>query len=417
MFKPFTILIGLRYTKAKQSNHFVSFISFTSMLGIILGVTVMILVLSVMNGFDKELKYRVLGLIPQATIETYQPIKDWQTLAHIIKKNPQVEEVAPFASLQGMLSHNGQIQAVAINGINPITENSVSIIGNYFIKGSLFDLTDNTFSITIGSGVAEKLNAQVGDKITYIMPEASVTPAGIFPRIKRFTVVGIFHTGTGEVDNQFAMINIIDANKLIRLAPNETLALRLKLSDLFQAHQITMNVLSTLPNPNSFYGTTWQSTFGNLYQAIGIQKNMIAMLLLLIVAVAAFNIISTLIMVVTDKKSDIAILRTLGASPKQIMTIFMVQGTIIGVIGTVIGAIVGVLAALNVSKVLEWIQSLTGHQFLNSNVYFIDYIPSHIMLKDLLIICGAALLLSFLATLYPAWRAARIQPAEALRYE
>lgn len=417
MFKPFPIFVGLRYTRAKRSSHFVSFISFTSMLGLILGVMVMILVLSVMNGFDREMRERVLGMIPQATIETYQPIKDWQTLASTIKQNPNVVGVAPFLKMQGMLSYNGQIESILANGIDPHAENEVSIISQHFTDGQLADLKPNGFGIIIGSGIAKKLKAQVGDKITYIMPEASVTPAGVFPRMKRFMVKGIFHAGTGELDNHFAMIHIQDANRLVRLPVNETLALRLQLKDLFQANEVAMDVLKSLPNPRSYYATTWKSSYGGLYQAIRLEKNMIGMLLLLIVAVAAFNIISTLVMVVTDKKSDIAILRTLGASPRQIMAIFMVQGTIIGVIGTIIGGILGILAALKISSVLAWIQTFTGHQFLNSEIYFIDYIPSQIMVNDVVIICGAALLLSFLATLYPAWRAARIQPAEALRYE
>lgn len=417
MFRPFPIFIGLRYTKAKRNNHFVSFISFTSMLGLVLGVMVMILVLSVMNGFDREMRNRVLGMIPQATIETFKPIDDWQTLATQIKKNPQVVGVAPFLKLQGMLSFNGKIESILASGIDPQAESKVSIINNYMTEGKLTDLSSGQFDIIIGSGIAKKLNAKIGDKITYILPEASITPAGIFPRMKRFTVVGIFHSGTGELDNHFAMINIQDANRLIRLPINETLSLRLKVKDLFTANKVAENVLNNLPNARDFYATTWKNSYGGLYEAIRLEKNMIGMLLLLIVAVAAFNIISTLVMVVTDKKSDVAILRTLGATPKQIMAIFMVQGTIIGVIGTAIGALLGILAALKVSSVLAWIQTITGHQFLNSEVYFIDYIPSQIMMGDVITICSAALILSFLATIYPAWRAARIQPAEALRYE
>lgn len=415
MFKPFPIFIGLRYTRAKRRSHFVSFISFTSMLGLVLGVMVMILVLSVMNGFDREMRDRVLSMVPQGTIESYQPINNWQKLAANIKKNPDILGVAPFLKMQGMLSYSGQIQSIMLNGIDPTAENNVSIISNYFEQGKLSDLIAGEFNIAIGSGIAKQLKANIGDKITYIMPEVSVTPAGIFPRIKRFTVVGIFHTGAGELDNHFAMINIQDGNRLARLNPDQVLGLRLKFNDLFQANELVRSVLQTLPR--GYYGSSWMSSYGGLYQAIRIEKNMIGMLLLLIVAVAAFNIISTLVMVVTDKKSDIAILRTLGATPKEIMAIFMVQGTIIGVIGTVIGALLGILAALNISSLLNWIQTITGHQFLSADVYFIDYIPSQLMSKDVVIICCAALILSFLATIYPAWKAARTQPAEALRYE
>ena len=416
MFRPLFVFIGTRYTRAKRRNHFVSFISLTSMIGLALGVLVMIVVLSVMNGFDHEMRSRVLGMVPHATIESPTPLSDWRSLGDKAMANKQVLAVAPFSQMQGLLTNNGKVSKVLINAVDPVEEAKVSIIGNFFKQGSLDSLKAGEFGIVIGDNAAKKLGVGMADKITFVSPEVSVTPAGMFPRLKRFTVVGIFHVGAGEIDGYLAMTNVEDLARLQRWPRDQVQGIRLKFDDLFQAPRIAWQLAQSL-GQGDFYARDWTRTHGNLYQAIRMEKAMIGLLLLLIVAVAAFNIISTLVMVVNDKKGDIAILRTLGATPRQIMAIFMVQGTVIGVIGTAIGALLGIFAALNVSAAIAGIERLLGIKFLNADVYFIDYLPSQLLTSDVVMVCGAALMLSFLATLYPAWRAARTQPAEALRYE
>lgn len=414
MFRPLSFYIGLRYTAAKRRNHFISFISLTSMLGLMLGVAVLIIVLSVMNGFDRELKQRILGMVPHATIQSASgPLEDWQEVDRRVQQHPRVLAAAPFIQGQGMVTGGGDVRGVMLSGILPEEEATVSIIDNHFIEGGLDQLKSGEFGIIVGRLMASSLRLQVGDKLTVVLPEASVTPAGVLPRLKRFTVKGIFSVGA-ELDGNYALIHMDDAARLMRTG-GRAQGVRLLVDDLFAAPRVVNQVAQDLGG--RFYVSDWTRTHGNLFQAIRMEKTMIGVLLMFIVAVAAFNIVSTLVMVVTDKTADIAILRTMGATPGRVMRIFIIQGAVIGTFGTLMGTILGIVGALNISAFIAGLEKLMGHQFLSSDVYFISYLPSQLQWNDVAIISSAGLALSLLATIYPAWRASRIDPAEALRYE
>lgn len=414
MFRPFSLYVGLRYTAAKRSNNFISFISLVSMLGLMLGVAALIVVLSVMNGFDRELKNRILGMVPHGTISDYgQPLLDWQAVSAFADQQPGVVGSAPYIQAQGMLTNRGVVRGVLINGIDPALERKISILDDHMQQGALEDLQARGFGIILGSLLARSMGVNVGDKITLVLPEASISVAGVIPRLKRFTVVGLFEVGA-ELDANLAYIHIQDAARIKRMAEGVD-GVRLQFDNLFEA---PVRIKQMIADMEKFYrASDWTRTHGNLFQAIQLEKKMIGLLLFLIVFVAAFNIVSTLVMVVTDKKADIAILRTLGATPARIMRIFMVQGTVIGVMGTLLGSALGILLALTITDLIAWVERTLGIQFLSAEVYFISYLPSQLRLGDVGVIVAVALSISFLATLYPAWRASRTQPAEALRYE
>ncbi|MGM0537095.1 MAG: lipoprotein-releasing ABC transporter permease subunit [Pseudomonadota bacterium] len=413
MFDRLPFLIGLRYVRAKRRNHFISFISLTSMLGLMLGVAVLILVLSVMNGFDHELRTRVLGMVPHAKIEEPGGLTDWQPLAERLMERERVIGAAPYVEQQGMFSVGGRNEGAMVNGIEPEWESRVSIIDENMRHGSLEDLASGEWNIVLGSILARRLGVDVGDRVTLLVPEASITPAGVFPRLKRFNVSGIFSVGA-DLDASLAYAHIDDMQTLARLG-DAVGGLRLELDDLFAAGNETRAIIDELGS--GYRGLDWTYSHGNLFQAIQMEKRMIALLLTVIIAVAAFNIVSTLVMVVTDKRADIAILRTIGATPRAIMGIFIVQGLAIGVIGILVGVILGVLMAWTVSDLIAWVEGAFGIHFLDAGVYFISNLPSRLIWSDVVNIVSAAFVLTFLSTLYPAWRAARVQPAEVLRYE
>ena len=413
MFKPLSFYIGLRYIAAKRRNHFISFISLTSMIGLMLGVAVLIIVLSVMNGFDRELKQRILGMVPHAVIEGSDPIENWEAVDAAVEKHPRVLAAAPFIQGQGMVTGGGEVRGVLLNGVLPDQERTVSIIEDHMEQGSLDDLRSGEFGIIIGRFLASSLRLRLGEKVTVVLPEASVTPAGVLPRLKRFTVKGVFSVGA-ELDGSYTLIHMDDAAKLMRTG-GKAQGIRLLVDDLFAAPRVAEQAAQLLSG--RYYVSDWTRTHGNLFQAIRMEKTMIGLLLMFIVAVAAFNIVSTLVMVVTDKTADIAILRTMGATPARIMRIFIVQGAVIGVFGTLVGTALGILGALNISAFISWLEGALGHQFLSADVYFISYLPSQLLWEDVMIISGSGLAMSLLATIYPAWRASRIDPADALRYE
>jgi len=416
MLKPLELFIALRYTRAKRRNHFISFISLISMLGIALGVAALITVMSVMNGFSTEVRNRILGVVAHATITGVggEGLRDWRTLAGMLGRYPQVVGLAPYVHGQGMLANGAEVSGTLIRGILPDEEPKVSDLGSKMVAGRLGNLKSGEFGIILGKGLADSLGLWMGDKVSLLTPQANVTPAGIMPRFKRFTVVGVFEAGMNEYDSALALMHLDDAAKLMRME-DAVSGVRLKLDDLYAAPRLSRQLSEELPI--GYMISNWTTENVNYFRAVQMEKTAMFIILLLVVTVAAFNIVSTLVMVVADKKADIAILRTLGSSPRSIMAIFMIQGVVIGMIGTLLGAVGGVVLALNVGTVVPAIEQLLGMKFLAAEVYYITEVPSEMSWLDVAKISGVSFVLSLLATLYPAWHAARTQPAEALRYE
>jgi lipoprotein-releasing system permease protein len=416
MFRPAALFIGLRYTRAKRRNHFISFISLVSMIGIALGVMVLITVLSVMNGFDREIQNRVFSMVPPITITNMNGyVSGWQDLQQMIKVVPEVTASAPFVNAEVLLNSGGAVRPSAMIGILPNEQKQVNEIDKKMVRGQLTDLVAGKFGIVVGENLATQLGINIGDKITVVTPQVSLSPAGVLPRYKRFTVIGIFHAGNGfGFDRDLSFIHLADAQRLMGLNNNVS-GLYVSINNVFAAPHVATKLMAQLTPSASVM--TWGDQFGELFHAVQLEKTMMFIILLLIVGVAAFNLVSTLMMVVNEKQSDIAILRTFGATPRTIMGIFMIQGGIVGLLGTLFGVIGGILLAWNVTSIVNGIEHLFHIQFLSSNVYFVDYLPSEIELNDVLKISVASLLLSLVATIYPAWRAAKTDPVESLRYE
>jgi lipoprotein-releasing system permease protein len=415
MFHPLSLFVGLRYTRAKRRNHFISFISLISMLGIMLGIVALIVVLSVMNGFHKEIQERILGMASHATIsDPAGGIADWTSLVAQVRQHPEVLGAAPYVEIQSMLMDAGRTSAAILRGILPDQEDAVSDLRQDMVVGSVDDLMPDSFNIILGSELAAVLGVGVGDKVTVVTPQLNATPVGVMPRLKAFNVVGLFEVGMADYDRGAGFMHMADAARLMRLGDHAE-GVRIKLKDMFEAPLVAREIAYSLDGV--YRVSDWTQTHRNFFAALRTEKRMMTIILFLIVAVAAFNIVSTLVMVVTDKRADIAVLRTLGASPGRIMGIFMVQGTTIGLAGTLLGVIGGVLLGWNVEPIVASIEQAFGVHFLDPSIYYISALPSDVHASDVLWIGGGAFLMSVFATLYPAWRASRTDPAEALRYE
>ncbi|MEN8711906.1 MAG: lipoprotein-releasing ABC transporter permease subunit [Arenicellales bacterium] len=415
MIRPLELFIGLRYTRAKRRNHFISFISLASMLGTALGVTALITVLSVMNGFGEELRGRILSVAAHVTVTGYGgELTDWQSLQKKAAVKEGVLGSAPYVLAQGLLTVHGKSSGVMVRGILPTEEATVSSLGENMKGGNLDDLAAGEYRIILGKELALSLGVWVGDKVTLMAPQASVTAAGILPRMKRFTIAGVFEAGMYEYDSGLVLIDMADAQTLYRLG-DEVTGLRLKLDDIDAAPLFSLDLAKQLDS--DYRVRNWTQEHVSFFRALKIEKNVMFVILMLIVAVAAFNLVSTLVMVVTDKQADIAILRTLGMSPGNIMSVFIYQGTIIGFIGTLLGLAGGISLALNVSTIVGAIESFFQVQFMPPDLYYISGFPSRLDWNDVTVIGVLSFVMSILATIYPAWRASRTMPAEALRYE
>jgi lipoprotein-releasing system permease protein len=415
MYRPLEVFIGLRYLRAKRQNHFISFISLISMLGIALGITTLITVISVMNGFEKELRARILGAISHATIESVdQPMAEWREVIDRVETDTDVIAAAPYIET-GVWLHAVESTGAMIRGVEPSFEGGVSEVAEHMLAGSLGDLRAGEFGIVLGVGLAGRLRAAIGDKVTVIAPRIKASPFGANPQMRRFTLVGVFEFGEFENDSTLALMHIEDAARLLRMPAGTVGGIRLKLVNMDLAWQSARRISDQLEG--RYRVRDWTLERGNLFQAVRTEKTVMWVILSLIIAVAAFNLISMLVMVVTDKQSDIAILKTMGAPTGMVMRVFIVQGSLIGVIGTLLGVIGGILLAQNIGIVVPVLERLFGFSLFPADIYYISELPSDLRSADVLKFAAMSLAMSLLSTLYPAWRASRTHPAEALRYE
>ena len=411
----YELTVGLRYTRARRRNRFIGVNSAVSMIGIAVGVWALIVVLSVMNGFQKEVRTRILAVVSHLQlVADDNRLDDWQSVAQIAAQNPRVIATAPFVQAQAMLSNGQGMRGAAVRGILPAEEEKVADLARHMRAGSLDDLRAGQFGVVLGIDLARALGVTRGDKIALIAPQGVVTPAGVIPRLKQFTVAGIFEAGLVDADSALALIHMQDAQTLYQMGSSVS-GVRLKLDDLFAARTVAYELLNKLPR--DVFASDWTRSHANFFRAVEIEKRMMFLILALIVFVAAINIISTLAMAVVDKQADIAILRTLGAAPGSILQIFMVQGMVLGVVGTVAGVVVGVITALNIDVIVPAIEHAFNIKFLSKDVYMIPDLPSDLQMRDVVSIAVMALVLSFVATILPSLRAARVNPVEALRYE
>lgn len=415
MFQPKELFIGLRYIRAKRKNHFVSFIAFISIAGVALGVFALIVVLSVMNGFGNELRDRTLSMTSHATITGYDGyLKDWPAILEKAEKNKEVVAAAPYISKEVMLSNGRRVSGSLIRGIEPEMETKVSLVASKMISGSLLDLKAGEYGIVLGRELANTLGVFEGERVTVITPQASITAVGVMPRLRRFRVVGVFEVGMHQFDAAMAYIHIEDASKLFSYK-DKVNGVRLKLTDLFEAPRISREIENDFGE--DYWVKDWSKQHTNFFRALQTEKTVMFIILLMIISVAALNIVSTLMMTVTDKESDIAILRALGMRPSSVMIIFIIQGAFIGFFGTVIGVGTGVPVALNVFEIVSWLEQLFNTDFLPSDVYYISDIVADVKVSEVVTYALSAFSVTILATIYPAWRASKTLPAEALRYE
>ena len=409
-------MIGSRYSRAKRRNGFISFISVVSIIGVALGVWVLITVISIMNGFGNELRGRILDVTPHISVTAYGNwLDDWESLDPVLDQHPEIKGHAPYIYAQGLMTNNGSVTGALVRGVLPELERNVSIVPEYMQEGRFDLLQKGQYNVVLGDGLAQTLRANIGDKITLISPQGQSTPAGLMPRLRRFTVVGMFGgLGPDGYSDNLAFVHMSDAAKLFK-AKSLVSGVRVTLKDAYIARQVGAELQAQLSEHH--FVSNWTRQHKTFFRALEVERRMTFIVLLLIVIVASFNIVSTLVMVVTDKRADIAILRTLGLSPSKVMGIFFVQGVTSGVIGTLIGAVAGVLTALNITEIIVFIESIIGYQLFPQDVYIISDFPAELRWGDVILTVIASLLISMLATLYPAWRASKTQPAEALRYE